>query len=486
MTSGGPTEAVGGPSPEPEQVFSRKITLVIAAALTIEFLDSSIVATALPSIAADMGLAAHTLSLAITVYLVSLAVVVPASGWIADRFGARTTLVFALVVFLVGSIVSGAAQSLPGLLAGRSMQGAAGALMMPVGRLIILKTVPRHQLMQAWVWLTMPALMGPMLGPPLGGLIVTAASWRWIFWVNIPLGVAGIVAALLMLPPVREAHVPRFDRRGFLLSATAIACGVFALEAIGRKVLPGWTSAVMAVTSAAALAAYIRHARRYPTPIVDVTLFALPTFRLSIIGGSIFRIAVGAAPFLIPLQLQVGFGQSALRSGLTTFVGAAGAMAVKPVVMPLVQRFGFRPMLTVNALLGALLMSAVAVATAQTPQVLLMLLLFLGGFFRSLEFTTIAAISYSDVGRERMSRATTLAGMMQQISMSVGVAAGAGLLHLVPTLRGTGEAGATDYSIAIGIVGLVSATSAMVFAMMPRHAGADLLADQGVGPPRRN
>jgi EmrB/QacA subfamily drug resistance transporter len=461
-----------GPAPRP---FSRMVPLVVAGALFIEFLDSTIVSTALPAMAKELGVPAPSLSLTITVYLVSLAVLVPASGWIADRLGARRVLVAALCVFLTGSIVCGASQSMSGLLLGRAIQGAAGALMMPVGRLIVLKTVPRQHIMQAWIWLTMPALMGPMIGPVLGGFIVTAASWRWIFWVNVPIGIAGAILAYWYLPPVREDRVPKFDTLGFVLSSTAIACGVFALEAMGRKVLPGWFSLLLAATAAASLALYLRHAKRHPEPIIDTSLFALPTFRAAIIGGSIFRIAVGAAPFLIPLLLQVGFGQSALKSGLTTFVGAMGAMAVKPAVAALLGIFGFRRMLIVNALLAAVLTSSLALATAATPQFVLMLLIFVGGFFRSLEFTTLATISYADVDRDKLSRATTIAGMMQQISMSVGVALGAGLLHAIPAVRGASEVTTGDYSLAIFLVALVSATSALIFRTMPANAGASLI-----------
>jgi EmrB/QacA subfamily drug resistance transporter len=453
----------------------RTVPLVVAAALFMEFLDSTIVATALPAIAADFGVAPQALSLAITVYLVSLACVVPASGWIADKLGARRVLVAALCIFMLGSILCALSPSLPWLFAGRALQGAAGAAMMPIGRLIVLKTVPRHQVMQAWVWLTMPALLGPMLGPPLGGILVTFGDWRWIFWINVPIGIAGAALAIAFLPPVREARVPRFDAKGFLLCATAVACGVFALEAIGRKVLPGWTSLALAFAGVLAFIRYLEHAREHPEPIVDTSLFGMPTFRASILGGSVFRIAVGATPFLIPLQLQVGFGQSALQSGLTVFAGAVGAMMVKPAVQPLVERFGFRRMLTTNAIVAAILMAAFALVGPGTPQGLIMVLLLVTGFFRSLEFTTVAAISYADVERERLSRATTIAGMMQQISMSFGVAMGAGLLNTVHAARGPEAPIAPDIALTMVLVAALSGLSALIFARMPADAGATVL-----------
>lgn len=482
-TTGDPDPGVQAEATPPPT--SRIVPLTIAVALFIEFIDASIVATALPSMARDLNLPAQALSLTITVYLVSLAVVVPASGWIADRFGARRTLVCAILAFLCGSTLAGASGSLSQLLMGRCLQGAAGALMMPVGRLIILKTVPRQHLMQAWVWMTMPALIGPMLGPPLAGLIVTVATWRWIFWVSVPVGLFGAAVALKYLPDVREDEVPPFDTQGFVLSATAVASGVFALEAMGRKVFPAWTSLALAVVALHAVVLYLQHARVHPRPIIDTTLFALPTFRSSVIGGFIFRIAVGAAPFLLPLQLQVGFGQSPLRAGLTVFVGAMGAMAVKPVVAPLVNRFGFRRMLIVNALIAAGLMSALSLVTAQTPQAFTMALIFAGGFFRSLEFTTLATMSYADVERDRMSRATTVASMFQQISMSFGVAVAAGLLHALPAWRGAVNASVADFSSAFLIVGALSGTSALVFLLMPTNAGEALLEENSPGGSRR-
>ena len=459
----------------PASRMSRAVPLVIASALFMEFLDSTIVATALPAMALDLGVAAPTLSVSITVYLVSLSVLIPASGWVADKFGARRVLVCALLVFLIGSIACGASSSLAGLIAGRALQGMAGALMMPVGRLIILRSVPKHELMSAWAWLTMPALIGPMLGPPLGGLIVTHASWRWIFWVNIPIGIAGAIAAMLLLPNVKEERVPPFDARGFILCAISVSSGVFALETAGQTVLPAWICLSLAAISASTLVLYLRHARRIPEPIIDISLFSLATFRVSAVGGSIFRIAVGATPFLLPLQLQLGFGQSALQSGLTTFVGAMGAMAVKPVAVPLVNRFGFRRLLTVNAVAATVLMGLFAVITRDTPQVLIMALLFCAGYLRSLEFTSLAAISYADVERERMSQATTLSSMMQQISMSLGVAIAAGLVHLLPAMRGANEIGAPDFSIAMAVVAILAGSSALVFAKLPKDAGASVL-----------
>ena len=478
---GGPAAARASRPAAPPRRSSRVVPLTIAVALFIEFLDASIVATALPAMARDLGLPPAALSLTITVYLVSLAIVVPASGWIADRFGARGTLVTAILIFLCGSTLAGFSRSLSELLIGRALQGGAGALMMPVGRLIILKTVPRNQLMQAWVWLTMPALIGPMLGAPVGGLIVTLATWRWIFWVNIPIGLIGAFVAWRRLPDVREDDVAPFDLQGFVLSATAIASGVFALEAMGRKTFPAWTSLALGLVTLHAVVLYLQHARAHKRPIIDTTLFALPTFRTSVIGGFIFRIAVGAAPFLLPLQLQVGFGFSPLKAGLTVFVGAMGAMAVKPVVAPLVNRFGFRRMLIVNAVIAASLMSALSLVSAGTPQAVIMLLIFAGGFFRSLEFTTLATMSYADVERDRLSRATTVSSMVQQISMSFGVAVAAGLLHALPAWRGATETTTADFSSAFLLVGILSGLSSLIFAFMPANAGEALLRESGRG-----
>lgn len=452
---------------------SRSVPLVVASALFMEHLDSTVIATALPAMARDLGISPIRLNLAITTYLVTMAVFIPASGWFADRLGARRVFVGAIAVFLAGSILSGAAPSLEMLVVGRALQGLGGAMMTPVGRLVMLRSVPKSEMISAMAWLTVPALIGPVLGPPLGGFITTFASWRWIFWVNIPIGLLGMVAALALLPRIREEETTPFDLAGFGLSAVGLSALVFVLETAGRDMAPAameWAAAGLGV---ALLAAYVVHARGVARPLIDLELLRLPTFRAGVVGGSIFRLGVGALPFLLPLQLQVGFGRSPLESGLTTFVAAVGAMSMKLTAGRIITRFGFRRTLAVNAVIAGVFLAAVGLVGAATPVAVLMAILLAGGFFRSLEFTALNVVVFSEVDDERMSRATSFAAMMQQLSLSAGVALGALMLHALGSAGRTPTAG--EISVAIAVIGGLSAISALPFARLAPDAGAAML-----------
>jgi EmrB/QacA subfamily drug resistance transporter len=376
---------------------SRSVPLVVASALFMEHLDSTVIATSLPAMAAELGLDPVRLNLAITTYLVTMAVFIPASGWVADRLGARRVFTGAIAVFLAGSILCGAAPSLPVLVAGRALQGLGGAMMTPVGRLVLLRSVPKSELISAMAWLTIPALIGPVIGPPLGGFITTFASWRWIFWINVPIGLVGIVVSLLLLPHIREEETAPFDTLGFAVSALGLAALVFALETAGRDVVPGaavWAALVLGLVL---LGLYLHHARRAARPLIDLDLLRLPTFRAGVVGGSIFRLGVGALPFLLPLQLQIGFGRTPLESGLTTFVAAIGAIIMKLTAGRIITRFGFRDTLAVNAVVAGAMLAVVSVIGPATPVAVIMAILLAGGFFRSLEFTAINEIGRAHV-----------------------------------------------------------------------------------------
>lgn len=457
---------------------SRSVPLVVATALFMEHLDSTVIATSLPAMAADLGLAPIRLNLAITTYLVTMAVFIPASGWLADRLGARRVFTGAIAVFLAGSILCGAAPSLEVLVAGRALQGLGGAMMTPVGRLVLLRSVPKSELISAMAWLTIPALIGPVVGPPLGGFITTYASWRWIFWINLPIGVIGIVASLLLLPPIREEATDRFDGFGFVLSALGLAALVFALETAGRDLVPGGVVWAALALGLALVGLYLRHARRAVRPLIDLDLLRLPSFRAGVVGGSLFRLGVGALPFLLPLQLQIGFGRTPLQSGLTTFVAAIGAIAMKLTAGRILTRFGFRDTLTVNALVAGAMLAVVGLVGPATPVALIMAILLVGGFFRSLQFTALNVVVFSEVDEARMSRATSFSAMMQQLSLSAGVALGATTLHLLSAASGR-PSDAGDFSVAIALVGVLSMSAAAVFARLPADAGAEMLEKAG-------
>jgi EmrB/QacA subfamily drug resistance transporter len=449
--------------------------LIIATALFMEQLDGTVLATALPAMAADLHEDPVALKLALTSYLLSLAVFIPLSGWAADRFGARRVFRAAIVVFTFGSILCGLSNSLGAIVVFRIVQGLGGAMMTPVGRLVLLRTAPRQELVRAMAYLTIPALIGPMIGPPVGGFIATYFHWRYIFWVNVPIGALGVLLVTRFIPDLREEWSPPLDIAGAILSGVGLSCLVFGFTIAGRGFVPTPVVALIVAFGAAALFAYVRHAKRVPYPIVDLDLLRIPTFRAAVFGGFLFRIGLGATPFLLPLLLQAGFGLSAYDAGLLTFVSAAGAMAMKTTAQPILRIFGFRRVLIVNALLSAAFLALNASFTVATPHLVIMGALLVGGFFRSLEFTALNALAYADVDQDAMSRATSFASVAQQLSLSTGVAIGAAALEASRALRGGGVLQAADFTPAFLVVAAISVTAVTQFVRLAANAGAELV-----------
>ncbi len=450
------------------------VPLIVACALFMENLDATVLSTALPAIARDLHESPIQLKLALTSYLLTLAVFIPASGWIADRWGARLIFRLAIFVFALGSALCGFAQSNVSLVAARALQGVGGAMMVPVGRLVILRTVSRTEMVEALAWLTIPALIGPVLGPPVGGFITTFFSWRWIFWINLPIAALGIVLATLFIPDDRAENLSRFDFLGFVLSGIGLSALVSASAAIDGSGIPPLLVTGLVVAGVLLTGLYVGHALRSPTPILELKLLSFPTFRSGVIGGSLFRIGVGALPLLLPLQLQLGFGMNPLRSGLLTFVAALGAIGMKTAAGKILRRYGFRRVLVANALLSALSMAAPAFFTPATPVVVMILVLFVGGFFRSLEFTAINAITYAEMEQPQMSQATSLSSVLQQISLSLGITIGALVLQSVLTLRHHTVLTANDFWPGFIVIGLITSASAISFGRLPRHAGDEV------------
>jgi len=455
-------------------VTSRLIPLTIASALFMENMDSTVIATALPAIARDLGTDPIVLKLAFTTYLLSLTVFIPVSGWLADRFGARHVFRIAIAVFTLGSIACGLATSLGGLVAARGLQGIGGAMMVPVGRIILLRTVPKSELVDALAWLTIPALIGPLLGPPVGGFITDSFGWRWIFWMNLPFGIVAILLASVLMPDTQTDRVPPLDVKGFLLSGLGLSALIFGLTVMGRGLLPGWSPTILAVAGAVLTALYVHHARRTENPILDLRLLRIETFRAGVVGGSLFRIGVGAVPFLLPLMFQLAYGMSALQSGLITFVAAAGAISMKLGAARLIRRFGFRRLLIANGLLASASISVMGFLSASTPYVLALAVLFVGGFLRSLQFTSLNAMSYSDVDHAQASYATSLYTVVQQLSLSLGVVLAAFVLEAAQWWRSEQTLTPMHFTIAFLVVAACSVSAVFQFMALSPDAGGSV------------
>jgi EmrB/QacA subfamily drug resistance transporter len=452
----------------------RLLPLIIACALFIENMDATAIATSLPMMAHDLGTEPIALKLALTAYLLALAVFIPISGWVADRYGAKPTFVTAIAVFLLGSLACAASGSLETLVAARFLQGMGGALMVPVGRLVLLRAIPKSDLVNALSWLTIPALVAPMVGPPLGGFITTFYNWRWIFLINLPMGALGIALAWRFIPDLREPSVP-LDWFGFLLSGVGLALAMFGFSTLGRHMLVSTTTAAACLgVGLLALVGYVIHARRHPHPLLDISLFKLSTFRAGVLGGSLFRIGIGATPFLLPLMLQLGFGLNPLQSGLLTFASAAGAMFMKTIAARILKRFGFRRVLLLNAIVCSVLLGGYGLFRATTPHVLIIGSLLIAGCFRSLQFTSLNAISYAEIDQRAMSQATSLSGMMQQLSLSLGVAVAGYALQIAGLFNHSAPTAAMNFPPAFAMVAAIGALSAWSMWTLPANAGQEM------------
>jgi EmrB/QacA subfamily drug resistance transporter len=453
---------------------NRIVPLIVAVALFMENMDSTVIATSLPAIAKDIGANPLELKLAITSYLLSLAVFLPVCGWTADRFGARTVFRGAIVVFMLGSIGCAMSGSLTQFVIARMVEGMGGAMMTPVARLILVRTVDKRELVLAMIWVTVPALAGPMIGPPIGGFITTFMSWHWIFFINIPMGIAGIVLATIYIKDVRAEHPDPFDARGTALAGTGIAGLVFGSSMLGLHVVPVAVTIGLIVVGIIAAAAYVRHARRAEAPVLDLNLLKVPSVHAAVVGGMIYRAGAGALPFLLPLLLQLGFGLSAFESGLITVANVVGAFGMKLIIPIVLRNLGFRVTLTANALVSALLIGICATLVPGVSMVWMLGILGVGGFFRSLQYTSLNTIAYADLDPKYLSRATSLVAVGQQLSIALGVAIGAGMVELTLLWRGIGTIVAEDFQPAWIIIGLISGSSAFFFYRLPPNIGAEV------------
>ena len=461
---------------------NRTIPLVLAVALFMEHMDSTVISTSLPAIAADIGASPITLKLALTAYYVALAIFIPVSGWMADRFGAKRVFRGAILVFVAGSIACAAAGSLAEFVGARFMQGMGGAMMTPVARLVRVRWTPRSARVSAMAWLAIPALIGPLVGPPVGGFITTFFSWHWIFLINVPIGLIGVAVAGRVLPEMPPAPVGRIDWPGFVLAAVASAGIVFGLSVVSLPALPPAIGLATLFVGAGAAFAYVRHARRTANPILDLRLFENPVPRIAIASGTLFRIGLGAVPFLLPLLFQLGFGLTPFASGLLTFASAIGSIALKFFASTALRLMGFRTVLIATSLSGAALMAANAFFTPMTPHWVIVVVLIAAGFTRSLYFTANNALVFAEIDDRQASQATAISAVAQQVSIALGVAIAGMFLEAHHLITGE-ETGLSAFFIAfLGVAALAACSVFPILGLAP-EAGRAVSGHGGVRQP---
>ena len=453
---------------------NRPLALLVAGTFFMETLDGTIIQTAAPAMAADFGVRAVDINVAMTAYLLTLAIGVPVSGWLADRFGTKRIFCIAIVVFTVASVLCAVSTTLPMLCVMRVLQGIGGAMMVPVGRLAVLRAIDKHDLLDAMAYLTWPALLAPVLAPVIGGVLADTVGWQWIFLINLPLGIVAFLAALKYVPAIDERTTTPLDWWGFVLVGVALAALVLGMEFIGAGPTDWLLVGILLVVAAGVGALAVRRMLRARHPLLDLSALRLHTFRVGNVGGGAYRLLIGAAPFLFVLLFQSGFGWSASQAGLIVMAVFLGNILIKPATSPLIRRFGFRRVIVWANLCGALVYVGCVFLTPETPIVVTAVLLFASGVFRSIGFSGYNSVQFADVPPELTSRANTLASTMQQVAIGLGIAAAA-LIVRVTTLA----ASAVDpsqpelgYRWAFAVVAVLLLFPAIEAARMPVHAGA--------------
>ena len=402
----------------------RYLPWVVATALFMEQLDSTIVNTAVPAMAASLGVTPLSLKAVVASYIVSLAVGIPISGWIADRFGTRRVFSTAVALFTLASIACGLSVNVKMLVAARILQGLGAAMMTPVGRLAIVRTFAKSELLVAMNFVIIPALIGPLLGPTVGGLIVHWVSWREIFFVNVPMGIAALAIIRRYMPDYRGGAARPLDFVGLVLFSSGMAILSWLLEIFGEHDIDMVEGSLMLLLSLSLLAAYVWHARQIEYPLLRLSLFGIRTFRVSVAGGFITRLGIGAMPFLLPLLYQLGLGLPAWESGMLMMPAAAAAMGMKFLSTRILRRYGFRKVLMVNTVLLGATMCLFSLVTPATQLVVIVLLSLAQGFFNSLQFSSVNSMGYADIAPADSSMATSIASTLQQLSLSFGLACG--------------------------------------------------------------
>jgi len=456
----------------------RLLPWVVAIAFFMQTLDGTILNTALPTMAKDLGESPLRMQSIVIAYMLTVALFIPASGWLADRFGTRRAFLAAIVLFSLGSLLCALSPSLPWLVAARVLQGIGGALLLPVGRLSILRAYPRAELLKVLSFVTIPGLVGPLVGPPLGGWLVEVASWHWVFLINLPVGVVGVFASLRFMPDLRAATAQRFDWPGFVMFSLGLVLVTLGLQGLGEHAISAPLSILLVIGGLAAMAAYWVHAARSEKPLFSLTLFQIPTFSVGILGNLFARLGSGAMPFLTPLFLQVGLGYSPSRAGLTMVPIVVGAMFIKFFAEPVIKRFGYRRVLVTNTLLLGCFIAGFALVDAATPHAMILVYLGVFGICNSMQFTAMNTLTLGDLDDARASGGNSLLSVVMQLSMSLGVAAAGALLAafatpiVIPIASDIGPRNLLHTFHATYIcMGLLSALAAGIFFQLGRREG---------------
>ncbi|MDB5761406.1 MAG: transporter [Herminiimonas sp.] len=451
------------------------IALIVASAFFMENLDATVIATALPHMASTFGVTEVAVSIGMTAYMLTLAVFIPVSAWVADRFGSRSVFGSAIVVFTVASLLCGLSNGLWEFTAARVLQGIGGALMVPVGRLVVLRSTEKRYLMRSIAYIMWPGLAAPIIGPAIGGFISTYYTWRWIFLLNVPIGIVGLAMAAVFIPNQKEAGRRPFDVTGFVLSGMALTCLMYGMELVGQLDVQWHTTAAVLAGGALFGALAVRHFLRAEHPLVDLGSLRIPTFRVSLSGGFLYNVAVNVAPFMLPLLFQIGFGLNAFASGLLVLAYAAGNLGMKSVTTPILKRFGFRSVMIVNGLLTVATIAACSALSPATPHAVVIAVLLVGGLCRSMQMTSINTLAFADVPPAMMSSASTLFSVAQQMTIGLGIALGAIALHFAVWLHGGGtHLALADFRVAFTVVAALMLVSVISFIGIERDAGADV------------
>ncbi|MEX3900590.1 MFS transporter [Paraburkholderia sp. JPY432] len=450
--------------------------MIVAVPMFLQSLDTSILGTSLQSIAASLNVEILHLNFAITAYLLSLALFLPASGWLTDRFGTRRVFCSAVAIFSLASALCGAATSITEIVLFRVLQGLGGAMMVPVGRLILLRSIPATQLVAAMVWFTVPGAIGRVIGPLLGGLIVTMGSWRWIFLLNIPFGVLGILLSLKFVPDSRSEKSEPFDMTGFILMAIGLSGIVCGLETVGRNFVPMSVTIGITAIGVLAMVAYGLYSRGRLDVIIPLKIFGYKAFSITTIGGIPLRLAVGSAPIFVPLLLQVGLRLTPIQSGLMSAWLSVGAFGVRPIMDRAIRKFGFRPIMMLGAAMTGATFACYGLFRPTTSVGLMCFVLFVAGIVNSLGMITMNTVGYSGIPKTLMSKATALSTMMQQTSISFGVAVCASCLTITAQVHGhsADHLVIDDFPMTFFVVGAFTLLSVVAFAGLPWEEGQEL------------